>query len=723
MKGRCCPFIVLVVSLSVSHPLVAADPAPDTARGDKMRDAYFRRQVNQIGDAALADLSTKEDWEKKRPELRRQFLHMIGLWPLPPRTDLHATITGRVETDAFTVEKLHFQSMPGLYVTANLYVPKKAKFPAPAVLYVCGHGNVVEDKVSYGSKVFYQHHPAWFAEHGYVCLILDTLELGEIPGEHHGTSRLNAWWWQTLGYTPAGVECWNAMRALDYLETRKEVDAKRLGVTGRSGGGATSWWVAAADDRPRCIIPVAGIADLYAHVVEGVAPRFRKGVVSGHCDCMYFYNTYRWDFTQVMALCAPRPLMLGNSDKDDIFPEEGYRRMAGKVRRLYDLYGAADRFVLLETAGPHKDTLELRLGAFRWMNRWLRDDTGEVTEKERPRLPARDLKVFDRLPADAINSEIQETFRRPARTELPESPEVAREWWKGQSAEWTEALRQQVFRGWPDKPPALNVRPAEDVKHDGLRLRAYDFVSEDEVELRLWLLTAEKVEKPTLVVLNALDEPGWQEWARDLGPAFQQALQLSNLPKFDAVKFEQNRKALEFNKWAFAAVAPRGIGPTRWSEVDLPLTLPSPPAGGEGRVRGGHQIRRRFALIGQTLDGQRVWDVRRALACLRTVPDMKDVPPWLQGKGEMAGIALYAALFEPDVARLDLWHPPTSHRQGPTFLNVRRILDVPQAVALAFPRKVRLYVKDDDEAKAWDWPLKLQKTLGKDYLQIRQVGE
>src|SRR5262249_36091810 len=162
---------------------------------------------------------------------------------------------------------------------------------------------------------------------------------------------------------------WNALRALDYLETRPEVDPKRLGVTGRSGGGATTWWVAAADDRPQCLVPVAGIADLQAHVVEGGAPRYRKGVVSGPCASMYSLNTYRWDFPLVAALCAPRPLMLGNSDADDIFPKPAYLRLAAKVRRIYDLYGAGDRFVLLETAGPHKDTPELRLGAYRWMNR------------------------------------------------------------------------------------------------------------------------------------------------------------------------------------------------------------------------------------------------------------------------------------------------------------------------------------------------------------------
>jgi len=269
-----------------------------------------------------------------------------------------------------------------------------------------------------------------------------------------------------------------------------------------------------------------------------------------------------------------------------------------------------------------------------------------------------------------------------------------------------------VFRNWPDKSPPLNERLTAEIKHGGLRLRAYDFVSEDQIELRLWLMTAEKVDKPTLVVLNVLDEAGWQEWITDLRPAFQSSLQLADEPQQDTARFAQNAKALQSHKWAFAAVAPRGIGPTRWSEIS-PF---------DGKPNGNH-IRRRFALLGQTLDGLRVWDVRRALACLRSVSDLKDVPLWLQGKNDMAGIALYASLFEPDVARLDLWHPSPSHRQGPIFLNVLRVLDMPQAVALAFPRKVRLYVKDGAEAKTWDWPMQLQKALGQEYLQIRRVGD
>src|SRR5258708_493818 len=90
--------------------------AGETDRGDRLFNAYFQRQVKQIADAALADVKTRADWEKQRPELRRQFLDMMGLWPLPPRTNLKPVVVGTLDAPNFTVEKLHFQSVPGLYV-------------------------------------------------------------------------------------------------------------------------------------------------------------------------------------------------------------------------------------------------------------------------------------------------------------------------------------------------------------------------------------------------------------------------------------------------------------------------------------------------------------------------------------------------------------------------------------------------------------------------------
>src|SRR5437763_16336733 len=119
----------------------------------------------------------------------------------------------------------------------------------------------------------------------------------------------------------------------------------------------------------------------------------------------------------------------------------------------------------------------------------------------------------------------------------------------------------------------------------------------------------------------------------------------------------------------------------------------------------------------------RVWDLRRAFQTLKANQDFKGVPVWLQGKHDMGGIALYAWMFEPDVARLDLWHLPPSHKDGPTFLNVRKYLDTPQALALPLPRPIKLYVKDAAEAKAWTWPLELQKARGIDSIQVRDVGD
>jgi dienelactone hydrolase len=713
--------LVLLVASAVGLaqvPEVAPQPREKTQypRGAKALDAYLRDQVKRIDVERLNDLTTKEAWEKKRPELRRQFLDMMGLWPLPAKTDLKATVTGTVEGEGFIVERLHFQSMPGLYVTANLYLPANGRRePAggaaakhPAILYVCGHGNVVEKGVSFGSKTYYQYHPAWFAKHGYVCLILDTLQLGEIQGLHHGTYRDNLWWWQARGYTPGGVELWNAIRALDYLETRPEVDAKKIGLTGRSGGGASSWWIAAADDRPQAVVPVAGIADLHAHLYEGSAGRLAKGVIAGHCDCMFMVNTYRWDFADVAALVAPRPLLLGNSDADDIFPVAGYRRIAEKVRKVYALYGADEKFQLLETKGPHKDTPELRVGINKWMNRWLKGDTKtEVTDDLPPLLKPEQLKVLAKLPEGRINERIHESFVKPAAVEQPAGAAVAAEWWKGKQPELLAALKDRVFAGWAKNPPPLAAKVAADATGDGVRLRAIDFVSESQVELRLFIMTAATVEKPTEVILSVLDDAGWDRFCAGLGSDFA-ALELDHKVKRDETLFAQNRAVMEKQGVAFAAIAPRGIGVTRWAE----------PGSFEDRM-----IRRRFPLLGQTVDGQRVWDVRRAVAALLTQPDLKPAKLTLHGERDAAGIALYAGLFEPGVAALDLWHLPPSHRAGPTLLNVLKVLDTPQAVALASPRKVTLHVKAEADREAWEWPLRLQKSLGADGLAVKVAGE
>ncbi|MBI4623380.1 MAG: acetylxylan esterase, partial [Verrucomicrobia bacterium] len=187
--------------------------------GDRMFADYFRAETRLLAERSLADIRTLEDWSRHKITARQQLFEMLGLDPVPPRTDLKATITGTLDHPEFTVEKLHYQSRPGLYVTANVYVPKNLSAPAPAILYVCGHANVKINGVSYGSKASYQHWGAWFARNGYVCVVIDTVQLGEIEGIHHGTSREGLWWWNSRGYSSAAAEAWNCIRALDYLQS------------------------------------------------------------------------------------------------------------------------------------------------------------------------------------------------------------------------------------------------------------------------------------------------------------------------------------------------------------------------------------------------------------------------------------------------------------------------------------------------------------------------
>ena len=130
---------------------------------------YFESETRKIERACLAKFDSVDEWESQRARRRSELLEMLGLDPLPKKTPLEAVVTGMAEADDFVVERLHFQSRPGLYVTANLYRPKIPNGRLPAILYGCGHGAVRKDGISYGNKVHYQHHGAWFARNG-LCL-------------------------------------------------------------------------------------------------------------------------------------------------------------------------------------------------------------------------------------------------------------------------------------------------------------------------------------------------------------------------------------------------------------------------------------------------------------------------------------------------------------------------------------------------------------------------
>jgi dienelactone hydrolase len=671
----------------------AAEPetGPNTADADRKLAAYFAAETARLRDACLTDIKTIDDWTAKQGEYRRQLFEMLGLDPLPPKTDLQTVVTGKVDHPEFTVENLHFQSRPGLYVTGNLYVPKNLTGPVPAILYVCGHGRVVKDGVSLGNKTHYQHHGAWLARHGYVCLTIDTLQLGEIEGIHHGTYREGRWWWLSRGYTPAGVEAWNCIRALDYLETRPEVDATRMGVTGRSGGGAYSWWISALDDRIQAAIPVAGITDLQNHVVDGV--------VTGHCDCMFMVNTYEWDYPQVAALNYPRALLISNTDRDRIFPIDGVYRTYMKVRRLYDLGGVPDNIALNITAGGHVDTQELQTHAFRWFDRHLKQSDRLLEVPATKLFPPEWLKVFDEVPADELNTRIDETFVPVAGPFEPPTSTLA---WQQQYDGWMKALKEKTFRAWPSQINVDLGTGGYKLTHENLTLQVRPLVVERGVELNLYLLKRTDLAKPELAAVQILDQPRWDDFSARMSSLFPEAFpSLGFAGDADSRAVESIRNRLKNESLVMVFFAPRGVGLTR--------TNPDPKV--------HTQNLRRYYLLGQTLEGMQTWDIVQALAAITVEDVLGRIPMTVEAHGKMSAQLAYASLFSLRVERLALYDVPASHQpDGPALLNVLRILDVPQVLAMSAFRGNPLILHETDPAgfeyltKTVDWLAAQRKT-------------
>jgi len=633
--------LLLPTAMRVVAESSTNDVAPVTA---EFAD-YFKTETANISAASLTDIHSLADWEARRAELRRQAAEMLGLEPMPERTPLHAVVTGKLEEKDFTVEKIYFQSEPHLYVTADLYLPKPLSNSMPTALYLCGHLPVITNGVSYGNKTAYQHHGIWFARNGYVCLVVDTLQYGEILGHHRGTYDEDQWWWNSRGYTPAGVETWNAIRALDYLASRPEVDTNRIGVTGRSGGGAYSWFLAAVDDRVKVVAPVAGITDLQNYAVDGK--------VDEHCDCMFLVNTYRWDYPLLAALCAPRPLLLANTDTDQFFPLDGVMRTRDFIKHIYDLYGAATNFGLVIGPGPHLDTQNLQVPVFRWFNLYFKHADPPIEMAAVKMFSPQELKVFDKIPDDQINTVIQDSF-------VPVAPPAAIPAtavdWENLQATWTNSLRNKCFAGWPAETGPAPVRRLASEIADGIRCETYEIQSQPNVALQLYLMRKADDENPASLFLQVASNPFTNV------PPVDFSNDISSSGIFGTAEdVEKMSREIKEQNTAYAVLFPRGTGS---DEDDKPL-------------------RRRFMLMGQTLDGMRVWDICRAVGAIRSLPEFEETSVCLAAEKNMGVNVLYASLFEPGINSLRLRGIPASQQDGPDYLNVLKILDIPEAAAMA----------------------------------------
>ncbi len=323
-------------------------------------------------------------WMRQRQEFfRRQ------LGGFPRRTPLRARVVGTLQGQGFRVEKILFESQPGHYVTALLYLPTRGKGPFPGVLEPCGHS------INGKAATAYQQAAMLMARNGIAVLCYDPIGQGERyqilrqndqepaqprAAQYHPRARFLSTTEHTLvgigamllGSSTARYRIWDGMRALDYLQSRPEVDPKRLGCTGNSGGGTLTSYLMALDERIWVAAPACYLTD-FEHLLPQRGPQDGEQNIFGQV-------AFGMNHADYVLMRAPKPTLILAATFDG-FAIEGTWNTFRQAKRFYGLLGYPERVELVEARAPHGFSRLLREGAARWMLRHLREEPREVFEE------------------------------------------------------------------------------------------------------------------------------------------------------------------------------------------------------------------------------------------------------------------------------------------------------------------------------------------------------
>lgn len=354
--------------MAVSLSGLAQIPATDSRREIRHLDLTY----------SLPEYKTKEAWLARAAELRKQILVSAGLWPMPDKLPIKATIFGKLDRGDHTVEKVYFESYPGFYVTGNLYRPKNATGKLPAVL--CPHGHW-----SYGRLENQPLHsgPARaisFARQGYVAFSYDMVGYNDSSAISHGFANHNSTGVEALwGVNLLGLQLWNSIRVVDFLLSLPEVDAERIACTGESGGGTQTFLLMAVDERIKLAAPVNMVSFLMqgGSLCEN-APNLRVDTNN----------------VELAALMAPRPMMMVSATGD--WTKNTMTSEYPAVKSIYRLFGAEDKLTAIQIDAAHNYNQASREAVYGWFAHWFLNRAETTPIKERsasiPSIP--ELLVF-----------------------------------------------------------------------------------------------------------------------------------------------------------------------------------------------------------------------------------------------------------------------------------------------------------------------------------------
>jgi cephalosporin-C deacetylase-like acetyl esterase len=368
--------IVLALAGSASAQAPAAGRAEFTAYIDGIARDHLKAR-----EAAVAGLKTQADAETRRVRNKATVLKLIGGLP-EVRTPLAAKTWGVIQEDGFRVEKITYDSLPGYHVTANVYVPTgQGKGPFPAIIVAPGHG--LDGKI--GNRGFATN----LARAGMIVLAYDIVSEGERlqhydpelgaskVGRPTGEHSLAAWQTAPVGDHVSRYFIWDAMRGLDYLAARPDVDAQRLGAFGCSGGGTITAFLAALDERVKATATACYVTD-FDHLLSTVGPQDGEQSIPG-------FLAAGLDIADVVEMAAPRPYAVV-STTEDMFPFAGARKAVEEIKGVYKLYGAEDRLSWIYGPGGHGALSPISSDIVAFFTRWLKNEPDKRPFVAPPRL-------------------------------------------------------------------------------------------------------------------------------------------------------------------------------------------------------------------------------------------------------------------------------------------------------------------------------------------------
>ncbi|MBI5394809.1 MAG: acetylxylan esterase [Verrucomicrobia bacterium] len=351
------PLLALAFFVTVSCH-AAESPALPTAdvRGE-IRDLNTPR--------SMPHFHSRAEWLAHAAWLREHILVSCGLWPAPQKCPLNAQVFGRIERDGYSVEKVFFESWPGFYVSGNLYRPLgRGKGPFPAILNPHGHWKVGrladEDKGSLPGRCI------GFARQGYVAFSWDMIGYNDSFHWQHDFPPAGGreWLW---GLSLFGLQTWNSIRVVDFLQSLPDVDPARIGCTGESGGGTQTFILTAVEDRIKAAAPAVMVS----------------AIMQGGCLCENGPNLRQDTFNvEISAAAAPRPQLLIAATGD--WTRFTMTHEFPAVRSIYRMLGAAGKADAVRFDAPHNYNKGSREAAYAFFGKWLLGDNDAGHFKEKP---------------------------------------------------------------------------------------------------------------------------------------------------------------------------------------------------------------------------------------------------------------------------------------------------------------------------------------------------